>query len=412
MSVINDMLRDLEKRKAPEREQIAPVSVSAVIEPQQGMDKGKWALLALSLVCVALLVFTWLLPVGSDGQQSGSKLPLSEAGSPPRPAAEQAHIAPSQPISSIEQDHKHGTGGQANKLVTMPAAPDTKAANNMPDEVETTDARAIPERVIPERAVTLAPSKPDSNNRIEGALPPADAEALAMQTEPSVQVVLDKQKVIEGDKRANATQGKPPAFEAKGGPSRVELTPEARDAQVAQQATELFLQRKPREAYRLLYEFVTAHEIDRESKAVLASHLLQDGRTAEAGDILLTVSVADDPNLRQIKARWLMATDEHNLALHTLRTRLPALEIFPEYYALLASLYQQQGYPQQAAQTYSKLVEYDRDAADWWAGLAIALDQAERYEDALSAYQAALALAGLNPRLASFADQRVRELIQ
>ncbi|MDX1453534.1 MAG: tetratricopeptide repeat protein, partial [Oleiphilaceae bacterium] len=194
--------------------------------------------------------------------------------------------------------------------------------------------------------------------------------------------------------------------------NQIVLSPFAKDHAMVREARALFAEGEDNLAYRKLYDFLAAHEQDDQSRALLAGQLMQEGRYAEAGDVLLAVRDIDNPDLRQMKARWYMHQGESDLALHTLRERQPELTGYPEYYALLASYYQQMGYPQQAARLYGKLVEFDADAADWWAGLAIALDRQSRFEEGKLAYSRAIQLPGLNPSLQDFIQQRLNALTQ
>jgi len=77
---------------------------------------------------------------------------------------------------------------------------------------------------------------------------------------------------------------------------------------------------------------------------------------------------------------------------------------------LLASYYQQMRLYDKAVDIYSALLEYDGDNADWWAGMAIALDRLKRYKDAALAYKQALALPSLKPSLAGFSQQRLKQI--
>ena len=192
----------------------------------------------------------------------------------------------------------------------------------------------------------------------------------------------------------------------------IQLSPKALDQQSAEQAEALFSQGEARQAYRHLYDFIALHEMDSKSRTVLAGHLLLAKRLAEAGDILVGGKTETHPDLRQIKARWLVAKGEHKLALYTLSSNQPDISEYPAYYELMASYYQRFGYSKKALLTYSQLVQFDGSVANWWAGLAISSDQEKQWESARFAYQQAFELPGLNPKLVEFVKSRLANLSQ
>jgi hypothetical protein len=187
------------------------------------------------------------------------------------------------------------------------------------------------------------------------------------------------------------------------------LTAPAQDQKVAGDALRLIRQGRGGEAYRLLVAFIGATEVDARSRAVLVNYLLQQERLAEAGDFLLPAPVDSDPDLRQLKARWLVASKRPDEALSLLEQNRPDLAGFSDYHALLASYYQQFGQPEKATLVYRELLTHDERVADWWAGLALALDRTEHYEDARVAYHRALAVPGLRPALRQFVEGRLAQ---
>lgn len=191
----------------------------------------------------------------------------------------------------------------------------------------------------------------------------------------------------------------------------VKLSPIALDQQMAERALSLISQQKETEAYRELYAFIGEHEEDLESRTVLATYLLNENRMAEVGDVLLNAPLSKSPKLRQLKARWFVQQGEHNLALYTLNSDLPDVSKHTDYYVLLAAYYQRYGTAKAAKETYSTLVNYDETVADWWAGLGLATDRNNEKEKAIYAYQQALDLKGLSSELLSFVKPRLNQLL-
>lgn len=374
MSVINDMLRDLDARKAPAPDLASGAQLDSIVQPQKSLPMAAVFVTILVLVCVIALAFAW-------------------------PAY--------RPVPSIV----------VAKEVLLQAAP-LQGQSESETAEESVDKKAVGSSTLSNKAavvekaksVNLAPVKANKPER--QALSQAAPAALSIVKEVAKTVVITEAQpetqTNVGHEEKTEVQTKAPAS------STVTLSPEAKDQQQAKQAQAMFEQRldqgQAREAYRELYLFIEHHDVDGRSRAVLASRLLAERRYAEAGDVLLAGNIEHDSSLRQIKARWLMATNNKELALHVLESSLPNIADDKGYYALLASYYQQMRLYDKAVDTYSVLLENDGGKADWWAGMAIALDRLKRYQNAVLAYKQALALPGLKPSLAGFAQQRLKQI--
>ena len=101
---------------------------------------------------------------------------------------------------------------------------------------------------------------------------------------------------------------------------------------------------------------------------------------------------------------------EPELAVALLEQSLPDIDKMPEYFALMASLYQRNGQSGKAFEQYSQLIQSNDTVADWWAGLGIAADQLKQGRQAVFAYQQAMTLPGLNRALESYIGQRLTAL--
>lgn len=399
MSVINDMLRDLEQRKAPERATITPADVAQLIEPQAN-NKRPYLMIAVLVIFVGVVFGAWMLQRPFEQTSSGQvEVPTESADSTERIAVVEPEPASKNPPLSVAPVEMPEPAGAPETKQAMAASPSDQI-NARPHAIqteETTKSAQASSVVVPD----------------PGSVPMKSG--LMSQTKASVR---KKEPVLAESKRHKidtVEQTQTPAaskLQAEADPmaKHIVLSPELQDQQNAETALALFKEGNAREAYRQLYDYVAEHEYATKSRSVLAGYLLQDGRLAEAGDVLVRAPVEQDADLRQIKARWLLASGDETMALHTLSANLPELELHPDYYALLASYYQQFGYPEKAAQTYSMLVQYDASAANWWAGLGLALDSTERFVDAAKAYRRALQLPGLNQPVLDFIRTRLQVL--
>ena len=147
------------------------------------------------------------------------------------------------------------------------------------------------------------------------------------------------------------------------------------------------------------------------SREMLAVLYLQQQRLSEAGEVL-TQGMKQAPNylpFREIYARTLMAQNQLPSAIAMLTEHLPDMSRHPNYYALLAGLYQQNQQHEQAAAEYLKLVKMNPQQSRWWLGLGISLEKMSKSKEAVSAYQKARELK-LPARLMKYVDGRLQEL--
>lgn len=93
-----------------------------------------------------------------------------------------------------------------------------------------------------------------------------------------------------------------------------------------------------------------------------------------------------------------------------LRRPRPAIADAPDLYAMLATLYQRRGQYAEAAQTYRALLAVRPQQALWWMGLGIALEGTSSMEPARQAYRQALDRGGLSAGLQDYIRQRLAVL--
>ena len=397
MSVINDMLRDLDKRQAPEVSSNQQVPHESLIEPQTAPYK-KWLFAWVGLVILSALVYFFLFQ--EKGVQTANNLPVSE---------EKAHAVPSDNLEDQELNLERSTV-QDDKLTSKP---DSDIKNTkLPNEIslsEKTSSEKVSIDQVPVPTIKTALSKEESITE------PKEESKIDTKSVVTLEEMQPKKAPIDQPALAKQAQQRSQKLNKIALPSensmKVKLSPVALDQQMAERATKLITQRQELLAYRELYEFIGEHEQDMESRTVLASYLLHENRIAEAGDVLLNAQISRSPKLRQIKARWYAAQGRHHLAITTLNSNLPSVEEFPDYYVLLAAYYQRYGSAADASETYALLVDYNENIADWWAGLGLASDRNRQPEKAIFAYRQALELSGLSPELMNFVKPRLKQLI-
>ena len=118
-----------------------------------------------------------------------------------------------------------------------------------------------------------------------------------------------------------------------------------------------------------------------------------------------------NPDLRKVYARSLLDDRQPLAASDVLKTApVPSVTEDLEYHALLAAVLQESGQFAEAAGLYAQLVQIRPRAGLWWMGLGISLEQTGRFDAAREAYQNALQSAGLRPDLHDYINSRLQAL--
>ncbi|PTU74248.1 tetratricopeptide repeat protein [Pseudomonas mangrovi] len=117
-----------------------------------------------------------------------------------------------------------------------------------------------------------------------------------------------------------------------------------------------------------------------------------------------------DSELRMLLARGQLQRGEKAAAVATLEQHAPPLARDSAYHALLAALYQQDSDWQRSANLYQQLVALRPSQATWQLGLGVALEQLGRDADAARHYRMALQGIGLDEASRRFASERAMAL--
>jgi MSHA biogenesis protein MshN len=118
----------------------------------------------------------------------------------------------------------------------------------------------------------------------------------------------------------------------------------------------------------------------------------------------------NDAELRVLLARSQLQGGDGQAAVTTLQTNPPPLAQDPTYHALLAAAYQQTGQWQESASRYQLLLAVRPREGTWLLGLAIALDQLGQQDQAAGIYDLAQQSRGLDDNTRRFAAERARVL--
>lgn len=142
----------------------------------------------------------------------------------------------------------------------------------------------------------------------------------------------------------------------------------------------------------------------------LADLMIQAGEF-QAAEVCFADGLELDPEnltLRKHYSRFLVDQQRAEEALTVLRQRQsPELLEDLEFHALEAALLQETARYDEAAQLYERLLSVRPEKALWWLGLGVAREQLGQHPQARAAYESAATLPGLKPGLLAYIQGRL-----
>jgi len=146
------------------------------------------------------------------------------------------------------------------------------------------------------------------------------------------------------------------------------------------------------------------------SRQTLVGLLIEAGRPDDAMRQLQAALAIDarQPALAMLLAR--LQLERGGPAIDTLTRTLPYAAGNGEYHAFLAGVLQREGRAREAADNYQAALKRAPGNGVWWMGLGIALQADRRDADAAAAFAQAQASGTLSPELLAFVERRLGQL--
>ncbi len=363
MSTINQMLLDLEKRRAPRPEGV--LSQARGLPARKNTIQAQRVVLFIAFLVIVIAAFAWLM--------------LREAA--PTPVIANTSIRTPAPT-------------QATTPVFV--APITKTATVEETPVETPEV-------------------------VESLLAPVSRLSLELGNPPTE---LESQQSVSSKPVTIAKPVKEPAVARKPKKAVVESSPqEAINKQVRQETAQQQAENEYRKAAAFLQQgkMQEAEEGFREalrlnpshvgSRQTLAALLLQEKHVNDAENVLREGLNQDskEAGLAMLLARIQIEKGETADALQTLERTLPYAAQNADYHAFLAALLQRESRHGEAVEQYQAALQL-KPAGAWYMGLGISLQAMHRLPEAQNAFQQAMATGALNPDLQAFVEQRLRQI--
>jgi len=357
MSLINDVLRDLDRRQAPNASATSGASGMTALPLPKKKAWWPWLAGAVLLGAVGQLVYmAWPLPIPESV-----------------PIAPQVALVDSEPM-----------------LLAGVAETDVEAQANL-DEPPAAESAQQPEPP----AVASAPT--DTVQPIQQASP--------VTTEPAEPVEI--QAAPEANPVAQTLQ--PTAAETET-PARIEIQRSA--SRNAEDPVDQALRAAARGQLGLAQSQLDTHlrEVPGDSRArlLLAEVLVSQQRLMNARSVLEAGLNPDSAaELAPALARLLQGMDPAAAREVLLRYPPPPANA-PDYHLLLSALHRQLGDHVQASVLYQRLTEIEPSNFTAWVGLGSSLESLGQPTDARAAYE--IAAQSSDPRLSGFARQRLSAL--
>lgn len=366
MSLINQMLKDLESRRSPE---LPAVEVIAGQHParkavQQPLTTGLMILVVLLLI--ALVYTLWPRPETEPAREV--------ATTPTARAVSTQNTAPAPPSHTA-----------------TPAAIPNTAATTLPTPV----AATIP---APHAHVSAQQAEPpqDAPQRDVSQTPRASTPSVQKRAAPSQ---TSQKRLYSPPQNLNMDKRVLPVSDAELARRRY------------QQGYHALQQRNTTEAEQHWLATLNDYPKQLETRQGLVALYLSQGRKIEAAK-LLSEGVTHHPNNPQLSllhARLLAEQGHPMQALSALQPFVGEAATSPELLALAAALQQQQRDYRQSIRHYRQALKLQPQQAHWWMGLGISLEGLGKPSEAQQAYEHALR-GKLNRASLDYVTQRLQAL--
>lgn len=409
MSLVNDMLRDLDARrqKAPSRgigaERLVPASDS------RRRDAGG--------IAGRVLTIAFILLAGVAGAAVAMYLSTLGSGSAPVPVTPDRIAAPA--AERIEDSASRSVADSS-------PSPEVLAALNERLQVleeqnrqllAQTDSTTLSQGPAAEPSVNDSdadsPVLPDNNSgrdwQARDWATASETDARSAE-EAGTRVSTPRQDSVQSQEMS------PEINEEQLAPMRSprEMSFSDRDRQQAQEALSLWSDGQQNQALEMLDQFALDNPRAHQSRELMAKLLLQRGENSlatQVTDIGLQIAPQHD-GYRKIRARLLLSENRSEEAFALLDRAVPPLRNDREYHDLLANAALAARHFDTALRTYEHLLDDDAEQGRWWYGLAASLDSMGRASQAAQAYERAIQTSNLSSGLRQTSQQRLAQIRQ
>jgi MSHA biogenesis protein MshN len=387
MSVVNQMLKDLEDRNADE------AGETSVYQPPSKSSASSRLNLILIIVIVILLVagtwIGWQLFQQSSNNQTRDALVTnviedsnSEAESRPEP----------RPMVNLTEQSSE-------------------------EQVETTSDEVPVKESNSELVESFVESREPVETKLDETEVDSDSsEALNTIIESSTDTTIEPSQVsatavLEINR---AGDDLPTSSSATGSFEKQSSIAQVSNTSLRDRALAAVRAGQEQQAIQLLAELVDSEPRNIAARKKLAAMLFAQNQTARASEVLeLGIrAFPQDADMRLMLARLLTRQQREEDAFSLLTPTQPLNNENTEFLGYRAALAEKLGAHQIAYKDYQKLSRDYPEEARWWLGLAVSSERIEENQTAIQAYQRVLNLSQLGADVQQFAQQRISQLVR
>jgi MSHA biogenesis protein MshN len=395
MSLINQMLQDLEKRRASGAERGALPDQVRVL-PREEARSMPWWLVGIAVAAALIAAVAWQFnsrslvtpatPVSSLGQ---IQAPPAAAVTPGTPASRLALDLAQVPPSVAATPAPRTTAPPPVKTNTVIVSAPATATNAAPAVVAADMPKPAAAMTEAPKSAIVAPQTPVAASTAR----PAITMSKAGETIPEarVQAALSNSQI---DKRAQT------------------LTPQQVAENEYRDAANFLNQGRLAEAqegFRRALQNYPAHIGARQG---LFGVLLDAKKSAEAEQVLqegLKLN-PNQPGFAMALASLQFERGDIGGSIETMQKAAPAAQSSPDYLARLAGLLQRQTRHKEAVDYYQAALRLAPGSGVWLMGMGISLQALNRNGEAVDAFRRAKSSNTLSADLQTFVDQRLKQL--
>ncbi|WP_429100635.1 tetratricopeptide repeat protein [Aeromonas rivipollensis] len=384
MSVINQMLKDLEQRQ--------PGSDGAAVYVAPARQQGWWMLVLTLLCTLALAILGWRTWIYWQQSQRTAQptVQLTTELAPASQAQTQPASSAAEVVAALPEPQ-----GAASGAVALDAAP-VAAMARVSAPAGVAESASATESFADQAPASEAETPP------EDEVMPSDEE---LQPDLYAELAAEQEAAPQ---EVAAPPRKPGVLKIE----TVDLSEPELAALAERKATTAMAKGQMREAQDNYYQVLVHDPHNQGAREQLAGLLYGEGRLTEASQVL-EEGLRLDPaqaDLRLLLARVAISGGDRQKALDWLTGYQPDLAGNLDYYATWAGLAQELGQPAQASELYVKLLRQQPDQGRWWLGLGVAEDGQGHRQRALDAYRNAQLHGNLGEASTRWLEQRIAEL--
>ena len=391
MSVINQVLLNLEKRRAsPAERGVLPNHVQVLPESARALHWG-WVAAGIAVAVVALAA--WIALTRPGAERARSPAPQAGAdGAIERMLSATAGVRPStrpdEPGDVYLQELR--SFRLSLELANPPVEPTPRADASAPQA-----AAGGGEPIRSARVIGRMGAEPATDAMPAGAATPARSEA-------------GTRAAAAPAKSAADAATRPPEIRKE---MRADTPSDLAENEYRKAVTLLNLGRlaDAEAGFHAALSVYPEHHNARQGLLGLLVH----GRRLDEAERVLEEGVRLSPGqtgFNMTLARLQAERGDNALATATLQRGLEHAQGSAEYTAFLAALLQRQGRHEEAIEQFHAALRLRPGSGVWWLGLGISLQATNRGAAAQEAYRQARAAGNLQPDLAALAEQRLRQL--